>query len=444
MAWNQQKNGFSQKSIWPILRSTADASIGSWQAHHREIQFPGFNTVSGEYSMIDLAAMQAAISEQGIDAWLLYDFRGMNILARRVLGLDGGAMLSRRWFYLIPAKGEPRKLVHRIEPAALDSLPGSKQHYMRWQELEAGVQSLVMGCKRVAMEYIPRNANPYVSRVDAGTIELVRSFGPEITSSGDLVQLFEACWDNEQWAMHQEAAKHTRSAYDAAWKFIADGVRSGAAIRETDVQQRILGHFKQHGLVCDHPPICAVNAHSGDPHYEPVAGKDAPIRENDFVLIDLWAKLDKPRAVYSDLTWTGFVGKEVPEKYQKIFQVVAGARDAAINRVRDAFAKREPLQGAHVDKAARDVIVQAGYGEFFVHRTGHSIGQEVHGNGANMDSLETREERRVLPRTCFSVEPGIYLKEFGIRSEVDVFVDANSHVHVTGGTPQTEVLAILR
>jgi Xaa-Pro aminopeptidase len=394
--------------------------------------------------MFDLAAIQAAISEQGVDGWLLYDFRGLNVLARRVLGLDGGAMLSRRWFYFIPAKGEPRKLVHRIEPAALDSLPGARQLYLKWQELEAGVKALVGDAKRLAMEYVPRNANPYVSRVDAGTVELVRSFGPTVVSSGDLVQRFEACWDDEQWAMHQQAATHTRSAYDVAWQFIADRVRGGQQVRETGVQQCILGHFQRHGLVCDHPPICAVNAHSGDPHYEPVAGKDAPIQKGDFVLIDLWAKLDKPRAVYSDLTWTGFVGAEVPPRYEEVFQVVAAARDAAIQRVRDAFANREPLQGWQVDQAARDVITQAGYAEFFVHRTGHSIGQEVHGNGANMDGLETREERRVLPRTCFSVEPGIYLEDFGVRSEVDVFVDAKAQVHVTGGTPQKNVLAILK
>jgi Xaa-Pro aminopeptidase len=394
--------------------------------------------------MFDLAAIQNALRDQGMDGWLLYDFRGLNVLARRVVGLDDGAMLSRRWFYFVPARGEPRKLVHQIEPHALDALPGPRQTYLRWQELENGVKSMVAGSRRVAMEYVPRNANPYVSRVDAGTVELVRSFGPEIVASGDLVQLFEACWDDGQWAMHQEAAKHTRSAYDAAWKFLADRVRSTGTVRETDVQRRILDHFKEHGLVCDHPPICAVGPHSGDPHYEPAPGKDAAIREGDFVLIDLWAKLDRPRAVYSDLTWTGFVGTDVPARYEEIFQFVAAARDAAINRVRDAFTKKKPLPGWQVDQAAREVIDRAGYGKYFCHRTGHSIGQETHGNGANMDGLETREERRVLPRTCFSVEPGIYLPEFGVRSEVNVFVDSGGTVHVTGGTPQTHVVPVLR
>lgn len=393
--------------------------------------------------MFDLASIQAAIRQLGFDGWLLYDFRGSNILARRVLDMPTSAMLSRRWFYYIPAEGEPRKLVHRIESGALDACPGAKWIYLRWQELEAGVGELIAGARRVAMEYVPRNANPYVSRVDAGTVELVRSWKVEVMPSGDLVQMFEACWDDEQWAMHREAAIHTNSAYDAAFHFIAERVRSKGSVRETEVQRRILDHFKEHGLVCDHPPICAVGPHSGDPHYEPGPKSDAPIREGDLVLIDLWAKLDRPRAVYSDLTRTGFVGTAVPERYEKIFQIVAKARDAAIGRVRDAFARGESLQGWQVDQAARDVIEEAGYGQNFCHRTGHSIGQEVHGNGANMDNLETHEERRVLPRTCFSVEPGIYLPEFGVRSEVDVFVDGTSQVHVTGGPLQTRVIAIV-
>jgi Xaa-Pro aminopeptidase len=392
--------------------------------------------------MFDLAAVQAALRGLGLDGWLLYDFRGLNVLARRVVGLDTGAMLSRRWFYFIPSKGEPRKLVHRIEPHALDHLPGAGRQYLRWQELEAGVQDLVHGRGRIAMEYVPRNANPYVSRVDAGTVELVRSFGVEVVPSGDLVQLFEACWDDDQWAMHLEAARHTRSAYDAAFAFIGDRVKVSGSVHEMAVQQCIMDHFARHNLVCDHPPICAVGPHSGDPHYEPRPGAEGEIHDGDFVLIDLWAKLDRPRAVYSDLTWTCFVGREVPEKYTKIFNIVAAARDAAINRVRQAFADHQLLQGWQVDQAARDVIDKAGFGDYFVHRTGHSIGQETHGNGANMDNLETREERRVLPQTCFSVEPGIYLPEFGVRSEVNVFVDAGSVVHVTGGEPQKAIMPL--
>jgi Xaa-Pro dipeptidase len=394
--------------------------------------------------MFDLSSVQSALQAAKLDGWLLYDFRGLNVLARRVLDIPSDAILSRRWFYFVPANGEPRKLVHQIEPHALDSVPGPAQRYLRWQELEAGVASLLTGCQRVAMEYVPRNANPYVSRVDAGTIELVRSFGVEIVSSGDLIQQFEACWDDEQWAMHLEAAKHTRSAYDVAFAFIAERVRNTGSVRETEVQQRILDHFAAHGLLTDHPPIVGVGSHSGDPHYAPGPNSDSPIRQGDFVLIDLWAKLDKPRAVYSDLTWTGFVGVEVPDTYERIFQIVAHARDAAINKVRSAFAEGSTLRGWEVDQAARDVIEQAGYGAAFCHRTGHSIGQETHGNGANMDNLETHEERHVLPRTCFSIEPGIYLPEFGVRSEVNVFIDGRRQVHVTGGAPQTRVVPILK
>src|SRR5437762_1140543 len=283
--------------------------------------------------MFDLPAVQTAIRELGLDGWLLYDFRGMNVLARRVLGLNPEHILSRRWFYFVPARGEPRKLVHRIESGALDAYPGTKQVYLRWQELEAGVQALVQGAKRVAMEYVPRNANPYVSRVDAGTIELVQSYGVQVVPSGDLIQRFEACWDDEQWASHLEAAKHTRSAYDVAFGYIADQVRAEKTPRETEVQQVILAHFEKNGVMADHAPIVAVGPHSGDPHYEPKAGADAVIQEGDFVLIDLWAKCKKPRAVYSDLTRVAFVGKDVPARYQEIFAIVAAARDAAIAKV---------------------------------------------------------------------------------------------------------------
>jgi Xaa-Pro dipeptidase len=394
--------------------------------------------------MFDLAAVQTALQEQQLDGWLMYDFRGLNVLARRVLDFSEGVFLSRRWFYWVPARGQPRKLVHKIEPHALDFLPGAGETYLRWQELEAGVGRLVQGARAIAMEYVPRNANPYISRVDAGTVELVKSFGPEIVSSGDLVQQFEATWDDEQFALHLEAAQHTNSAYGEAFGFIARSVRAGKTVRETEVQQVILDHFKKNGLICDHPPICAAGPHSGDPHYAPSVGQDVAIGPGDFVLIDLWAKCDKPKAVYSDLTRVAVVGAEVPAKVQEVFAIVARARDAAIARVRAAFAAGTALRGADVDQAARDVIEQAGYGQYFVHRTGHSIGQEVHGNGANMDGLETREERRVLRRTCFSIEPGIYLPEFGVRSEVDVFIDKEGGVHVTGGTPQTEVAALLR
>ncbi len=393
--------------------------------------------------MFNLADVQQAIRDFGFDGWLLYDFRGSNILARRILDFTPKQFTSRRFAYCIPANGPPRKLCHAIEPGSLDHLPGERTIYLKWQEFEAGIQTLVSGMKKLATEYSPRNGNPYVGKVDAGTIELVRAFGCEPLSSGDLVQLFEATWDDEQWQLHLQAERGTTSAYDRAWKFIADSVRGGGCVRETQVQDVIMQHFAENGLVTDHPPIVGAGPHSGDPHYAPSAEHDAEIREGTFVLIDLWAKLDQPRAVFSDLTRVGFVGKSVPEQYTQIFNIVAAARDAAIARVKTAFAFGEDLRGWQVDEACRAVIEAAGYGKYFSHRTGHNIGQETHGNGANMDGLETREERRVLPRTCFSVEPGIYLPEFGVRSEINVFVDASKQVHVTGGPLQTEVLAIL-
>jgi Xaa-Pro aminopeptidase len=393
--------------------------------------------------MFSVDSVQQALRQFGFDGWLLYDFRGSNVLARRVLGMDHLPTTTRRFFYCIPATGEPMRLVHRIESGALDHLPGSKSVYLKWQDLEAEIAKLVSGMKRVAMEYSPRNGNPYVSRVDAGTVELVKSFGSEVVSSGDLIQLFEAAWDDEQIASHFAAAEVTNAAFDVAWNFIADEVQSRGETNELAVQQVIMDHFARHKLTTYHPPIVGVGPHSGDPHYETGSGDNTTIRRGDFVLVDLWAKLDQPRSVYSDLTRTGFVGDVVPEKFTKVFNIVAAARDAAIACVKTAFAENRPLQGWEVDDACRAVIVAAGYGDAFVHRTGHSIGQEVHGNGANIDNLETHEERRILPRTCFSIEPGIYLPEFGVRSEVDVFVDAVGKVHVTGGALQTAVVPIL-
>ena len=393
--------------------------------------------------MFDLVAVQAAIREFGFDGWLLYDFRGSNILAQRVADLSE-KKLSRRWFYYVPATGDPKKLVHAIEPAALDHLPGSsKTVYRRWQDLETGVGELVIGAKKIAMEYSPRNANPYIGKVDAGTIELVKSYGVEVVPSGDLIQQFEAVWDADQEKTHFEAATHCRSAYDVAFAFIAAEVKANGFVTEAAVQKRIMDHFAQHKMTTYSPPIVGVGPHSGDPHYETTDTSNAQIRKGDFVLIDLWAKLDTPRAVYADYTRVCFVGDTVPEKYVKIFDIVAAARDAGIKCVQDAFATGEELMGWQVDGATRAVIEKAGYGDQFTHRTGHNIGQETHGNGAHIDGLETRDERRIIPRTCFSIEPGIYLPEFGVRSEINVFVDKDGNVHVTGGALQTEIVKIV-
>jgi Xaa-Pro dipeptidase len=393
--------------------------------------------------MLDIQTIQKALRSAELDGWLLYDFRGTNSLARRILQLDDRSVTSRRFFYYVPADGAPQKLVHRIEVSVLDHLPGTASVYLTWQQLESGVAKLIEGANRVAMEYSPGARNPYVSRVDAGTIELVSSFGTRVVSSGDLIQQFEATWDDQQWKMHLEAARHTNQAFARAWALICDHVGTGRELRETEVQSAILEHFKENGLTTDHPPIVAVGEHSGNPHFEPSSSNDLPIKEDDFVLIDLWAKLARPRGVYSDLTRVAYVGAEVPERFAQVFEVVAGARDAAIETVREAFANGRALAGWEVDRAARTVIEEAGYGEYFIHRTGHSIGLETHGNGANMDDLEMHDERRVLPATCFSIEPGIYLPEFGIRSEVNLYVDSGGTVHVTGGELQTAVRPLI-
>ncbi len=393
--------------------------------------------------MFSQQAVQQALENAGLDGWLLYDFRGANMLARRVLELPADRFLSRRWFYWIPARGMPRKLVHRIEQGALDGLPGEAMAYLRWQEMETGIASLLNGCSQIAMEYSPRNGNPYVGRIDAGTLELVRSSRVEVVSSGDLIQQFEACWSAEQWGMHQQAGAVTRAAFDHAFAIIAKEVRSRDEVTETAIQNEIMGFFARHGVVTDHPPIVAVGPHSGDPHYSPNPSSPGIIRTGDFVLVDLWAKVDHPDAVYSDLTRTAFVGEIVPPVYGTLFDVVARARDAAIARVESAFSRGEPLQGYQVDDSCRDVIEAAGYGKYFCHRTGHSIGRETHGNGANMDNLETHETRQVMHSTCFSVEPGIYLEEFGVRSEVNVFIHPDGRVEVTGD-PQTEITPLFR
>lgn len=393
--------------------------------------------------MFDLDSIVAMLRQFRLPGWLLYDFRGANVLALRVLGIPESEAKSRRFFYFIGADGTTRKLVHRIEPGALDHLPGSdKTVYLTWQELEAGVAHLLQGVTQVAMEYSPRNQNPYVSKVDAGTIELVRSCGVDVVSSGDLISYFESRWSESQWQQHLRADRLNQQAFDLAWRFIADSVRGGRAIRETDVQDQVMAFYEHHNLTTYHPPIVGVGPHSGDPHYAPQRGSDALVQAGDFVLLDMWCKLREPGAVYNDLTKVGFVGTTVPAEYARIFEIVAAGRDAGIRLVQSAFAARQPLYGWQVDQAVREVIDKAGYGPYFFHRTGHNIGQETHGNGTHIDNLETQDGRLILPETCFSIEPGIYLPEFGVRSEINVYIDRDQNVHVTGGV-QTAVTPVL-
>lgn len=389
--------------------------------------------------------IQEALREENIDGWLLYNFRGSNIFATRILALPAHIMQTRRYFYFIPANGEPKKLVHNIEQWNLDALPGEKAIYLSWKSLEDGLKKILTEVKKVAMEYSPRCAIPYVSNVDCGTIELVRGTGVDVVSSMNLVQRFEARWTEEQALDNFEVANHLRAVANEAFRFIKQRISSKAPTTEYDVQQFMLSEFQKRGIKTESDPNCSVNANSANPHYEPTKEVHSPLNEGDFVLLDLWAKKDKPHSVYADITWTGFIGKSVPEEYQKIFEVVKGGRDAAVSFVRQAFKEGREIYGYQVDDAARNFITVKRYGEYFVHRTGHSIGEEIHGNGANMDNLETRDERKIIPQTSFSIEPGIYLPgKFGVRSEIDVYISKDKEVIVTGLPMQEDVVAILR
>lgn len=401
-------------------------------------------TSTKDYSNM-IREIQQVLKAEQIDGWLLYNFRGSNIFATKLLALPEHIMFTRRYFYYIPANGEPKKLVHRIEEWNLDVLPGNKNIYLSWRSLEEELMKLLSGAKIVAMEYSPKCAIPYVSTVDAGAIELVRESGVEVVSSANLIQYFEARWDEEQLEDNIETANHLRMIVDKAFGFIKEKIKSNIAVTEYDVQQFMLSEFKKRKLVTSSDPNCSVNANSANPHYEPTKEVNSPLHNGDFVLLDLWAKKEKPRSVYADITWTGYIGETVPGEYNKIFQIVKGGRDTALNFVKNSMAAGKVVQGFEVDDAARNYITKQGYGEYFVHRTGHSIGEEVHGNGANMDNLETRDERNIIARTSFSIEPGIYLRDrYGIRSEIDVYISKDNEVIVTGLPMQENVAAILK
>jgi Xaa-Pro dipeptidase len=389
---------------------------------------------------MNLTEMQAAIREEALDGWLFFDHHRRDPLAYRVLQFTPGSMVSRRWYYFIPAHGEPRRLVHKIESHTLDPLPGSQTVYAEWNEMVERVREILGNSKKIAMQYSPNCAIPYVAMVDAGTIELVRGLGVEIATSANLIQRFEAKWSAEQLEMHLEAGRRIDRVRAAAFAKIGDSHRSGVRVTEWDIKQFILDRYKEVGIFIDHGPDVAVNANASNPHYDPARDACSEIKRGDLVLIDMWGKLEKPDAVYYDITWTGYCGETVPDRIQNVFRVVTTARDCGIKRVKDGVAAKEDLRGYQVDDAARAHIKAQGFGEYFFHRTGHSIGTDIHGTGANMDNLETHDERKVMPWTCFSIEPGIYLPEFGIRSEIDMFVDEKS-ARVTGEM-QTELLLL--
>jgi len=388
---------------------------------------------------MNVSAIQAALRERKIDAWLFYDHHHRDPIAYRVLGLPTSLMVTRRWFYLIPAQGEPAKLVHKIEAGHLDSLPGSKRVYSGWQELFGQLKEFLAGYTTIAMQYSPNNLVFTVSLVDAGTIDLVRSMGKNVVSAADLIAQFEATWTDEQIQTHFAARDAVDKITTAAFAEIGRRVRNGGT-NEHAMQQWLLEAFRRENLVTDDPPVVAVNANSGNPHYEPHAEGSAPIREGDFVLLDIWGKKNTPGAVYYDITWTGYVGNAPSDKQRQIFQIVRDARDAGVKTVLDATAAGQRIAGWQVDRATRDHIQKSGYGDYFIHRTGHSIGTDVHSNGANMDDLEIHDERQILPNSCFSIEPGIYLPEFGVRSEVNVLVRPN-RAEVTGQI-QREIVII--
>jgi Xaa-Pro aminopeptidase len=380
---------------------------------------------------MDLADIQAQLAEEGLDGWLFFDHHRRDPLAYRVLGFQPVSVMSRRWYYLIPAHGEPRGLVHRIEPFMLDALPGEKRQYASWAEQMEGLRQMLAGCRRVAMQYSPNCALPIVSMVDAGTVELVRSTGVEVASSANLIQYFEARWTQANLDRHLEAAGKVDAVRRAAFQLVTDYLRDDRRVTEFDVQQFFQRSFAQEGLATSDGPTIAVNENSSNPHYEPTAEVHREIRRGDCLLMDVWAKVDSPDGVYYDITWTGYCGSEPPTAVQNVFEIVRQARDSAVALAQEAVAAGRSLRGFEVDDAARAVIHERGFDRYFTHRTGHSIGTEVHGAGANMDNLETHDERRIIPWTCFSVEPGIYLPEFGIRSEVDVFVGPDA-ARVTG------------
>jgi len=391
---------------------------------------------------MDLQAIQKALGERQLDGWLLYDFRGSNPIARSVIGFDESQIGTRRWFYLIPRQGEPVAILHVIEPHALKGAPGKSLLYRSWRELEDALGTQLKGMKRVAMEYSPGAAIPYVARVDGGTLEMVRAAGPEVVTSADLVQYFEARWTPDQKALHDRAAKGCVAAKDAGFALIKERLAAGRRVTESEVQALISKRFEEAGLFTDHPCIVAVNDHASDPHFETGPGADdREVKKGDLVLIDFWAKVaNDPRAVYYDATWMAYCGQDVPAKMREVWETVKGGRDAAIEFVQRSVKAGTTIQGAQVDDVARDYIEERGYGKYFLHRTGHSIGYLVHGNGVNIDNLETRDSRTLIPGVCFSIEPGVYLPEFGVRSEIDMYVGEGT-AEVTGDI-QRELLLL--
>ncbi len=378
--------------------------------------------------------VQKAMAKQQIDGWLLYDFRHSNPLAYTFLEIPPDKMLSRRFFYWLPREGDPIKILPEIEPHTFDHLPGIKLLYKGWEDLEKRLFSLSLQNKKIAMEFSPRNALPAVSTVDGGTVELVKSSGAEIVSSANLLQRYTSVWTEKQFQGHVAAADLLNEVVNLTWKYIENSLQDKITINEYHVQQFMLDLMQQAKCVSKHPPICAVNAHSADPHYSPSEKYSWPIKPGDFILLDLWCKQDWPGAVYADIARVGVAAASPSSFQQEIFNIVKSTRDQATIFIKENYESGKGMEGWQVDQLCRDVISKAGYGENFIHRTGHSLGEEVHGPGANLDNFETHDFRLLLPGTCFTVEPGIYLSDqFGVRLEYDIYLDPSGYMQVTGG-----------
>lgn len=390
----------------------------------------------------DVAAIQKALAAQRLGGWLFYDFRGIDPISLRILRFPPDKIATRRWFYFVPASGDPVRICHRIEADALDHLPGRRLLFSGWKELEGHLASTLKGARGVAMQYSPRNAIPYVSRVDAGTLEMVRGCGAEVVSSADLVQTFEAVMTESQVAGHFEAARMLRDAVDRTFAWVRRRVASSVATTEYDIQCFLVDLFAAGGFVADHPPIVSVNEHAGQPHYSPGPHGSSPVRRGDLLLIDIWAKKNTPDAIYADITWTAFLDARVPQRHREVFDAVLAGRDAAASFVVEAVASGRPVKGWEVDDVARDVITTRGFGQYFTHRTGHNLGYDVHGNGAHLDHLETIDDRHLIAGTAFTIEPGIYLPEFGIRSEINLYIRGSEAI-ITGPPIQTDLPALL-
>jgi Xaa-Pro aminopeptidase len=391
---------------------------------------------------LDVPAIQRALAADRLDGWLLYDFHGSNPIASQLTGLAGGAhMTTRRWYYLIPATGTPRALVHAIERHNLDHLPGTKIVYAGRQQLESGLAQLLTGVRRVAMEYSPKCAIPYVSRVDAGTAEAIRELGVEIVSSGDLVQQFEATWTEAQLASHRVASEALYRIKDRAFEAAAAAIAGGQTRTEYDLQQQMVGWFRDEGLVSDAAPVVAVGRNAGNPHYLPSASQSDPIVPDEVLLLDLWGKRGEPGAVFADITWVAVTSGAADSEVARAFGSIVGARDAAVRLVEDAATSGRDLRGWEVDRAARQVLEGDGFGQWILHRTGHSLGENVHGNGTHLDDYETHDDRRIWPRTGFTIEPGLYFEHFGVRTEINVYLGAHE-ARVTG--PRQMALVTLR